>query len=142
MMIDIITQVLQAMANIIQDHLPPSTSMTVDLSEGYSFPTHIAATDLRPDIVWWNDDQKTIKLVELTVCFETSYEAGITRKEDRYHDLIAETRKARYTSTLITAEMGSQGLPNMSEFQRLCDVLKLRHPEFHKLLLNTSQQAI
>ena len=61
-------QVLQAMANIIQDHLPSSTSMTVDLSDGYSFPTHIAATDLRPDIVWWNDDQKILTLVELTVC--------------------------------------------------------------------------
>ena len=39
-----------------QDHLPSSTSMTVDLSDGYSFPTHIAATDLRPDIVWWSED--------------------------------------------------------------------------------------
>ena len=55
------------MANIIRDHLPCSTSMTVDLSDGYSFPIHIAATDLRPDIVWWNDDQKTIILVKLTV---------------------------------------------------------------------------
>ena len=71
------------MANIIQDHLPSLTSMTVDLSDGYLFPTHITATDLRPDIVWWNDDQKTITLVELTVCFETSYEAAITRKKDR-----------------------------------------------------------
>jgi len=49
-------------------------------------------------------------MVELTVCFETSYEAAITRKEDRYHDLMAETRKAGYTSTLITVEMGSRGL--------------------------------
>ena len=48
----------------------PRPPMTVDLSDGYSFPTHIAATDLRPNIVWWNDDQKTITLVELTVCFE------------------------------------------------------------------------
>ena len=134
--------VLQAMANIIQDHLPSSTPMTVDLSDRYSFPTHIAATDLRPDIVWWNDNQKTIILVELTVCFETSYEAAIMRKEDQYHDLIAETRKAGYTSTLITVEMGSRGLPSMFGFQRLRDILKLRRPEFHKLLLNTSQQAI
>ena len=110
------------MANIIQDHLPSSTSMTVDLSEGYSFPTYIAATDLRPDIVWWNDDQKTITLVELTVCFETSYEAAMTRKEDRYHDLIAEMLKAEYTSTLITVEVGSRGLPNKSGFWRLSDI--------------------
>ena len=107
-----------------QGHLPSSTSMTVDLSDGYSFPTHIAATDLRLDIVWWNDDQKTLTLVELTTCFETSYEAVITRKGDRYHDLTDETRKAGYTSTLITVEVGSRGLPNMSGFQRLRDILK------------------
>ena len=38
-------RVLQAMANIIQEHLPSSTSMTMDLSDDYLFPTHIAATD-------------------------------------------------------------------------------------------------
>ena len=94
------------MANIIQDHLAFSTSMTVDLSDGYSFPTHIAATDLRPDIVWWNDDQKTITMVELMVCFKTSYEAAIMATEDRYHNLIVKMLKTGYTSTLITVEMG------------------------------------
>ena len=63
------------------------------------------ATDHRLAIVWWNDDQKTITLVELTVCFKTSHEAVITRKEDRYHDLITKTLKARYTSTLIPVEV-------------------------------------
>ena len=132
------------MANTIQDHLPSSTSMTVDLADHYPFPTHIAATDLRPDIVCWNDDQKTLTLVELTVCFETSYEAAIMRKEDQYYDLIGEMRKAGYiyTSTLIMVEVGSRGLPNMSGLQRLWDILKLCRPEFCKLLLDTSQQVI
>ena len=124
-----------------QDHLPSSTSMTVDLSNGYSFPTHIAATDLRLDIVWWNDDQKTHTLVEL--CNNLLWNLAVSMtKEDRYHDLIDKTQKAGYTSTLITIEVGSRGLPNMSGFQRLCDILKLCHPEFCKLLLDTSQQAI
>ena len=125
----------RAMTNIIRSsallHLYDCGSV-----RGY---THIAATDLRLDIVWWNDDQNTLTLVELTVCFETSYEAAITRKEDQYHDPIAETQNARYTSTLITVEVGSRGL---SGFQRLCDILKPRRPEFCKLLLDTSQQAI
>ena len=42
------------------------------------------------------------------VCFITSYEAAIMVIEDRYHDLIAETLKAGYTSTLITVEMESK----------------------------------
>ena len=88
--------------------------------------------------------EKTLTLVELTVCFETSYiyEAASTRKGDRYHDLIDETWKAGYTSTLIMVEVGSRGVPNMSGFQRLCDILKLCHPEFCKLLQDTTQQAI
>ena len=57
------------MSNTIQDRLPSSTSMNVDLEDHYSFPTHIAATHLRSDIVWWND--KTLTLVELTVCFDS-----------------------------------------------------------------------
>ena len=89
--------------------------------------------------MWWNDDQKTLTLVELMVYFETSYEAASTRKEERYHDLIDETWKAGYTLTLITVEVGSRGLQNMSAFQRLRDILKLRRPEFYKLLLDTSQ---
>ncbi len=109
--------------------------MAVDLSEGYSFPTHITATDLRPDIVWWNDDKKTITLLELTVCFETSYDAASTRKQERYLHLISDAREAGYTSTLITLEMGSRGLPSMSGFQKLRDTLRLSTKEFHDLLL-------
>ena len=116
------------MANTIQNHLPSSTSMTVDLADCYSFPTHIVAIDLRPDIVWWDDDQKTLKLVELTVRYETSYDAAIMRKEDRYHDLIDKTQKAGYMSSLITVKVRSRGLPNMSGFQRLHDILKLAMP--------------
>ena len=82
---------------------------------------------------WWS---------YVTICFETSYEAVSMMIEDCYHDLIDEMRKAGYTSTLITIEVGSRGLPNMSGFQRLRDILKLRRPEFCKLLLDTSQQAI
>jgi len=40
------------------------------------------------------------------------------RKEEWYHDLIAETRKTGYTPTLITVKMWSRGLPNMLGFQR------------------------
>ncbi len=80
-----------------------------------------ADTDLRPDIVCWNDDKKTITIVELTVCFETSYKAAVTRKEDRYLDLILDAKRAGYSPTQITLEMGSRGLPNMDGFQKLRD---------------------
>lgn len=78
------------MVNIIQDHLLSSFSMNVD---DYSFLTDTAAKDFNLNIVWWNYDQKALTLVEPIVSLETSYEAAIMRKEDWYHDLIAEMRK-------------------------------------------------
>lgn len=45
----------RAMANTIQDHLPSSINLhDYGLSDGYSFSTYVAATDLRLDIMWWN----------------------------------------------------------------------------------------
>ena len=37
------------------------------------FSTPITPTGMRPDIVWWNDEEKQLWLVELTVPFETSF---------------------------------------------------------------------
>ena len=59
--------VLKVIVDAVQVHpSTPNTSVTADLGDNYSFPTHI---DLRPDIVWWNDDdvEKTVVLVELTI---------------------------------------------------------------------------
>jgi len=48
--------------------------MTMDLPEGYSIPIYIVAIDQRPETVLWNNDQKTLTMVELTFGFETSQE--------------------------------------------------------------------
>ncbi len=66
----------------------------------------------------------------------------MTRKEDRYLDLISDAKRAGYSPTLITLDMGSRGLPNMDGFQKLRDTLRLQTPVFNNLLLNASQQAV
>jgi len=99
----------------------------MDLSEGYTFPTHITATDLRPDIVWWNDDKKIITLVELTVCFVTTYEK--TWKGKRTYTEILPPMPSKL-DTHPTLEMESRGLPNL--------FLNRQPPEFTKLLLDAS----
>ncbi len=132
--------VLKRIASTIRDHLPPTTHMAVDLDDGehYMFPTHIAATSQRPHIVWWDDTAKSITLVELTVCFETSYTAASTRKIDRYSDVIGDARRSGYIACLITLEMGSRGLPDMGGFRKLQDSLKLNNKDFHNLLLESA----
>ena len=60
------------LGGFIRDHLPPSFTMAIDtLSEPYSFPHQITATNLRPDIVWWSEHQSELWLLELTVSYES-----------------------------------------------------------------------
>ena len=44
-------EVLKVIANSIQNTLPSTTKLTTDLGGEYHFPSHIAPTDLCPDIV-------------------------------------------------------------------------------------------
>lgn len=37
----------------------------------YIFPPHVARTDLRPDIVIWNDVTRSVVLFELILCHES-----------------------------------------------------------------------
>ncbi len=134
-------QVLQSIAATTCDNLPLSTPMSADLSDGYAFPNHIVATNQRPDIVWWNDEHKTITMLELTVCFETSYEAETTRKEDRY-TLTSSPRPERPGThpRSSPSRWVSRDLPKMAGFQWLRDALKLSTQKFRKLLTDASQQ--
>ena len=80
--------VLQEIASAIKPYLPPTTSMSVDISDGYKFPCHIVPTDLRPDIVWWDSSFRSVCLAELTVCFETNFDDAADRKTAKYADLV------------------------------------------------------
>ena len=99
--------VLKVIADTVKEHLPPSHKLTVDLDH-YQFPIHISPTDLRPDIVLLSDSEKQqFILAELTVSFETSFEAAAERKVTNYQDLVFRAEQAGYSTTLITLEMGS-----------------------------------
>ena len=133
--------VLKVIADTVKEHLPPSHKLTVDLDH-YNFPIHISPTDLRPDIVLWSDSEKQLTLVELTVSFETSFEAAAERKETNYQDLASRAEQAGYSTTLITLEMGSRGVPHLPGFTRLAQELTISRHKLSNLLLQASQAAI
>ena len=67
--------------------------MRVDSAESaYLFPHHITPTNLRPDVVWWSDEQKQIKLLELTVSHETVMDGVHQRKMAKYEDVVVGAR--------------------------------------------------
>jgi len=106
--------VLQEIANCIRPKLSPTTQLMANLNDEYEFPTHIVPTDLRPDIVWWNDQQKSLVLAELTISYETNFEAAAERKEEKYEELVTGACNTGYETDRITLEVGSRGVINLA----------------------------
>ena len=128
---------------MVTEHLPHTTSSIVDLTSiEYSFPCHIVATDLRPDIIYWDETTKKVSLTELTVCYDTLFEGVIKRKEERYQKLLDTFQDAGYTESLVTVEVGSRGIPNPAGFLKLRSNLGLSRSTLAYLMVSASRQAI
>ena len=72
-------------------------------------------------------------LVELTVCFETNFDASL-RKAEKYQDLLEACTANRYSTTLVTLEVGSRGFLNIHGFQKLFEHFSLSKQEKISLL--------
>ena len=119
--------ILSAITESVRRNIPLTTSMTADISDSYEFPLHIIPTDLRPDLVWWDEAHKSITLVELTVCFETNFKEAARRKTVKYHHLVEQAKARGYRSELITLQVGSRGVPDLPGFENLAASLSLSH---------------
>ena len=51
-----------------------------DQDDSYQFPTEIAATSLRPDMVVRSQGRRELYLVELTICYKTGFAEAAKRK--------------------------------------------------------------
>ena len=120
--------VLEVIANTISNHLQPTEHMTSDLSE-YQFPQHIVPTTLRPDIVCWDDGKKRLLLIELTICFETSFDGAAERKRAKYEELQQRSRNSGYRTSLITLEVGSRGIIHLPGFSCIKKVFSIPNKE-------------
>ena len=74
-------EVLKEIASFINVNLKVAQNMIADLSsQTYSTPSHFPCTDLRPDIIWWDEHSKRTVVVELTICFDTLFKQAAERK--------------------------------------------------------------
>ena len=115
--------------------------LTSDLSD-YHFPHHIIPTTQRPDVVWWDDSKKKLCLIELTVCFETSFNDARERKMVRYEELHQQAQKEGYCTTLITLEVGSRGTIHNWGFSALQNELHLPNKASATMLKDICQTTI
>ena len=104
--------VLKEVVTTIQKFLPPTYELTADTGS-YRFPQHIVPTDLRPDIVWWNNKDHVLCIAELTIAFETCFTAAAERKRIKYDSVVQRARDAGYSVTFLPLEVGSRGIVNL-----------------------------
>ena len=133
--------VLREVVATIQEFLPPTYEFTADTGS-YSFPQHIVPTDLRPDIVWWNNKGHVLYIAELTIAFETSFTAAAERKRIKYDSVVQRARDAGYSVTFLPLEVGSRGIVNLQSLATLKEKVGIPQHPFFAMLLRVVVNAI
>ena len=134
--------ILKTLASTIKQAIAPTSTLTADTNDSYSFPLHITATDLRPDLVWWDDSHRSLYMAELTVCFETNFEEAARRKSAKYDHLVEQAKDKGYSTELILLQVGSRGVPDLPGFEKLAKILNFHRKELTKLLEESSRLAL
>lgn len=97
---------------------------------GVTIPSDVAMTAQKPDLVIVNRKAKEVKLVELTVPWDTStnMEAALKRKTERYQDLTTVIQGNGFKCHNIPLEIGTRGVVNSRNrtvLTQLCHGLKV-----------------
>ena len=94
-------------------------------------------------MVWWSDEQKQIKPLELTISYETVTDGAHQQNMEKYEDVVVVgARVGGYDAECIAVEVGSRGLIVGAELQQLKDALSVLAKAMTKLALSLSRAAI
>ena len=74
-----------------------------------SFPSCVALTTLRPDIVLYSTSRRIVFWMELTVCAEDRFSVSNSRKDRRYADLADQCRANGWQVVSFSVEVGVRG---------------------------------
>ena len=132
----VLAQVLQVIYNLLKEHLHINQSIIADLHDlaPYVFPPHRAKTDLRPDIVVWNDTTRSVTLLELTVCHESNSVEAYQRKVTHYLELEDEIH---FRVKTIPIQVGCRGFVDIESFKGIKQLItcSLGIESFFKIIL-------
>ncbi|XP_078586276.1 uncharacterized protein LOC144868177 [Branchiostoma floridae x Branchiostoma japonicum] len=99
--------------------------MAVDLDRQLRFPSTICVTQLRPDLVLWSEDQKSVLIIELTVPWEENIQEAYERKKLKYEELADQCKQQGWRSRVYPVEVGTRGFAGTS-LLRLCRDLQIQ----------------
>ena len=133
--------VLNEIVSLISAYTKPPATLSADLGD-YNFPHHIVPTDLRPVIVWWDDSRRRILLIELTICFESSFQHAAERKELKYEDVMHRAISAGYSGCVITLQEGSRGIIDPAGFSLLQKEINIHKRDQSRLFTRISSLVI
>ena len=114
--------------------------MLVDLEQQLRFPSHIIATNLRPDIVLTSDSTRQAVLIELTVPWEDRLEEAYERKLSKYSKLVGDCQQAGWKAKCFPVEVGCRGFAARSLLQTFSS-LGLEGVEKRKAVRSATEAA-
>ena len=137
-------QVLQRINVSIKANFPAPWTVRSDLEgegAGHTIPENLLATPLKPDTTIINQESKTIHLVELTICWDTSHNEAKNRKLQRYSQLQSELEERNWKVILTTVEIGSRGFTSNETAASLRNLCPSKN-ERKKLIVELNQLAL
>jgi hypothetical protein len=93
--------------------------MRADLGHRMKFPTEIAITSRRPDVVIWSTATKQAMLLELTVPWEDRIGEAYERKTLKYQELVQECQQNGWKIWFFAVEVGCRGFVGQSMWKAL-----------------------
>ena len=80
--------------------------VATDLKHDFIFPTKIALSTKRPDIVIWSVKAKKVFVIELTVPYEENFDWAHQRKLEKYEDLREQCVRNGWITNVFPIEVG------------------------------------
>ncbi|KAL7879620.1 hypothetical protein SRHO_G00018740 [Serrasalmus rhombeus] len=114
--------------------------LLVDLKLQLKFPSHIAVTTLRPDIVLVSESTKQAMLLELTVPREDRLEEAFERKLSKYTGLVSHSQQAGWRVKCLPVEVGCRGFADCS-LARALSSLGIVGERKRRAIYNTTEAA-
>ena len=96
-------------------HKPPllegctGWQVATDSKYNFIFPTEMALTTKRPDIVIWTVKAKKVFVIELMVLFEENFDWPHQRKMEKFEDLREECVRNDWITNVFPIEVGCRG---------------------------------
>ena len=134
--------VLYVIALGIVSGVMTTTSLRTFQPRNIDPPHHLCPTNLRPDLVIWNDAKRTVMLIELTCPFEENFVDAAVRKHARYHDLATMARSEGVQCSVWPIQIGSRGMIDTDSLEDLIKFLHLSGSAVSSFLVSLSSIVI